>query len=327
MSGSRKGWKFGLLFLLGFWLTPWVAQAQPPDGVRGGVRQAPYDVMAAAVDESPSPAGEDTYLIGMGIYDITGPAAELGMMGYAMLDQKTAGLHTRLWSRALLIATPATGKRVALVVADLAMISQAVKQKVVARLKHTFGDLYGDENVLLSATHTHAGPGGYSHYTLYNLTILGFDEQNFEAIVNGIFQSIVRAHGNLAEGRIRIARGDLLDASINRSPKAYGENPAAERVQYEFDTDKTMTLLRLERLDGTAIGTVNWFAVHGTSMGNENLLISGDNKGYAAYLFEKLAGTDPLAPDFLLLSVGAFFFLSFLKSQKLSTRFPLQNIP
>jgi neutral ceramidase len=253
-------------------------------------------VLVAAVDESPSPVSEDTYLIGMGIYDITGPAAELGMMGYAMLDQKTAGLQTRLWSRALVIATPATGKRVALVVADLAMISQAVKQKVVARLEQTFGGLYGDENVLLSATHTHAGPGGYSHYALYNLTILGFDEQNFEAIVSGICQSIVRAHGNLAEGRIKIARGDLLDASINRSPKAYGENPAAERVQYEFDTDKTMTLLRLERLDGTAIGTINWFAVHGTSMGHDNLLISGDNKGYAAYLFDKLTGTDPLAP-------------------------------
>lgn len=32
---------------------------------------------------------------------------------------------------------------------------------------------------------------------------------------------------------------------------------------------------------------INWFAVHGTSMNNTNGLISGDNKGYASYLFEK----------------------------------------
>ena len=31
----------------------------------------------------------------------------------------------------------------------------------------------------------------------------------------------------------------------------------------------------------------SWFAVHGTSMNPSNTLISGDNKGYASYLFEK----------------------------------------
>lgn len=31
----------------------------------------------------------------------------------------------------------------------------------------------------------------------------------------------------------------------------------------------------------------SWFAVHCTSMNFTNTLISGDNKGYAAYLMEK----------------------------------------
>ena len=31
----------------------------------------------------------------------------------------------------------------------------------------------------------------------------------------------------------------------------------------------------------------SWYAVHCTSMNNTNQLISGDNKGYASYLFEK----------------------------------------
>ena len=31
----------------------------------------------------------------------------------------------------------------------------------------------------------------------------------------------------------------------------------------------------------------SWFAVHCTSMNYTNTLISGDNKGYAAYLMEK----------------------------------------
>ena len=109
--------------------------------------------------------------------------------------------------------------------------------------------------------------------------------------MDGIFQSIVRAHDNLAPGTLRIASGDLLDASINRSPEAYLRNPATERAQYAHDTDKRMTLLRLQGDDGREVGLINWFAVHATSMGNDNLLISGDNKGYASYLFEKLKGT------------------------------------
>ena len=35
------------------------------------------------------------------------------------------------------------------------------------------------------------------------------------------------------------------------------------------------------------MGMINWFAVHGTSLDNKNTLISGDNKGYAAYRFEE----------------------------------------
>ena len=52
------------------------------------------------------------------------------------------------------------------------------------------------------------------------------------------------------------------------------------------------TVMRLQGSAGQEVGLINWFAVHATSMGNDNLLISGDNKGYASYLFEKLKGTN-----------------------------------
>ena len=242
-------------------------------------------------------AGNTSFQVGSGIYDITGPAAELAMMGYGMTEQKTAGIHTRLRSRAFVIASPCNGKRVVFVSADLGQIFQAVKQKVVAKLKATYGTTYGDENVLLSATHTHAGPGGYSHYALYNLTIMGFDQQNLDAIVNGIYQSIVRAHTHLATGSIRVNSGDLLNTSINRSPTAYLLNPSTERARYTHDTDKLMTVLRLQTSTGAEVGMINWFAVHATSMGNDNLLISGDNKGRASQLFEKRKGTNYTATN------------------------------
>jgi neutral ceramidase len=252
--------------------------------------ESPLSTQSAALTDPC--ATNQGFQVGAGMYDITGPAAELGMMGYAMVDQKTAGIHQRLRSRAFVISSACNGKRVAFVSADVGQIFQGVKQQVVEKLRARYGTVYSDDNVVLSATHTHSGPGGFSHYALYNLTILGYDKQNFDAIVDGIYQSIIRAHDNLAPGTIRVASGDLLDASINRSPEAYLYNPATERAQYAHDTDKKMTLLRLQGDDGREVGLINWFAVHATSMGNDNLLISGDNKGYASYLFEKLKGTN-----------------------------------
>lgn len=39
------------------------------------------------------------YLIGVGSFDMTGPAAGVKMMGYANMDQSTAGIHFRLRGR------------------------------------------------------------------------------------------------------------------------------------------------------------------------------------------------------------------------------------
>lgn len=245
----------------------------------------------AALEDSAPCAGNAGYRVGAGSYDITGPAAELGMMGYADPAQKTEGIHLRLFARAFVVESPCNGQRVAIVSADLGQVFQSVHQAVIRKLGAA-GLPYDERNVLIGATHTHGGPGGYSHYALYNLTVLGFDRQNFEAITEGIFQAIRRAHGNLGEGRIRLGRGELDGASKNRSPQAYERNPAAERAGFSSDVDKEMTLLRFDAADGTAIGTVNWFAVHGTSMSKANRLITGDNKGYASYLFENAKGAD-----------------------------------
>jgi len=81
--------------------------------------------------------------------------------------------------------------------------------------------------------------------------------------------------------------GELDEANINRSPTSYLYNPPEERARYQHDTDHNMTMLKLTGTDGSQLGAFSWFAVHPTSMNNTNLLVSGDNKGYASYLMEK----------------------------------------
>lgn len=46
--------------------------------------------------------------------------------------------------------------------------------------------------------------------------------------------------------------------------------------------------------DNVAIGAINWFAVHATSMNNTNCLLSSDNVGYASILFEEYISQEHL---------------------------------
>ena len=79
------------------------------------------------------------YLIGTGIYDVTGPAAELGMMGMASIEQKTEGIQSRLFARAFIVCDQTSNKRVVILSADIWLCTQAVKTEVVKRLQSIYG--------------------------------------------------------------------------------------------------------------------------------------------------------------------------------------------
>lgn len=235
------------------------------------------------------------FYVGTGIYDITGPAAEVVMMGYASNEQITEGIHLRLRSRAFIFADNTNNKRTVFVSADLGQLFQGVKQGVMRKLQETYGDLYRDENVMLSATHTHCGPAGHSHYALYNISAYGYIEENYDCIVDGVYNSIVRAHNNLEPGYIEINSSTLNGTSINRSIVAYNNNDEDERNIFTDDIDRDMVMLNFKNSNGDLLGIINWFPIHPTSMGNTNHYISSDNKGYASYLYEKTMGTDYMA--------------------------------
>ncbi len=250
--------------------------------------------ITSTVGATGADAGEKdaSYLLGRGIADVTGEPAEVGMMGYARLEQQTSGIHLRQRSRAFIVADRSSDERVVVVTTDVGMIFAGVRDAVLRRLAQRHGSLYDGRNVLLTGTHTHAGPGGFSCYTLYNVSAFGFHEKTFNAMVDGIFESIERAHADLAPGTLSLARGKLANASVNRSLRAFGSNPAADRRHFPGAIDPTTTLLRVER-GGRSVGAINWFATHGTSLSPDNTLISGDNKGYAAYHWEhEVAGVD-----------------------------------
>lgn len=235
--------------------------------------------------------------VGTGIYDITGPSVEINFMGYALPGQRGQGIHQRLRARAF--AFNDGTKHFVFISVDGGMASDLVKMKVLDRLNEQLGEnVYTDDNLAFSGTHTHSGPAGFLQYVLYQVTSLGFVQETLDAWVEGISQAVVMAHHNLQGADIYLSQGKLYDSNINRSPTSYLLNPEDEQEAYEDgDTDKNMFLLNfvaasLKNSKGDdeppkQLGSLNWFAVHGTSMNNTNTLVSGDNKGYASYLLER----------------------------------------
>ncbi|KAJ3969998.1 Neutral/alkaline nonlysosomal ceramidase [Lentinula raphanica] len=235
------------------------------------------------------------YLLGLGTGDITGPVVETNMMGYASLAQTDTGLHMRQRSRVFIVAEQDNpSNTIVFINADIAMGDTGVRRSIVSNLTTLYPGLYTNENIAFVGTHQHSGVGGYLENLLPQITSLGYVAATANAIVQGTVLAVQRAHDSLAPGSLSLGNTTVLNANINRSPSAYLANPAEERARYEFDQDKELTLLRFDDTSGNARGFLSFFAVHGTSLYENNTLISGDNKGMAAYLYESMVEPDSM---------------------------------
>ncbi|ETW74738.1 hypothetical protein HETIRDRAFT_391411 [Heterobasidion irregulare TC 32-1] len=229
------------------------------------------------------------YLLGLGIGDITGPVVETNMMGYASLAQTDTGLHLRQRSRAWIVADAANpSNRFVFINADIAMGDTGIRRSVVSQLSSLYPGVYSNTNVALVSTHQHSGVGGYLENLLPQITSLGYVKETADAIVAGTVLAVQRAHASLAPGKLSIGNTSVVDGNINRSPSAYLANPAAERALYQYDQDKELSLLRFDDAQGNARGFLSFFPVHGTSLYENNTLVSSDNKGMAAHLYEAM---------------------------------------
>lgn len=258
-------------------------------------------VLARTGGKARRQASGDRYLLGVGKADMTGPVVEIGFAGYADLAQTGSGVRQRLYSRAFIVADAQNpDDRFVYLVLDTQTGDTAIRRGIlegIAALGSGYG-VYDKNNVAVTGTHSHAGPGAYFNYLLPQITNLGFDRQSYQAIVDGAVLSVKRAHESLTEGYLDFGTTDIDDAAINRSIFAYLANPSSERARYSDSVDTEMTLLRFRRAsDNKALGVLNWFAVHPTSIYQNNTIVAGDNKGVASWLMERDAESDDSAAD------------------------------
>ena len=242
-----------------------------------------------------SAAQTSNLLVGRGIGDITGEPLGAGMNGYAEMSQMSTGLHLRQRARAFIFAESADSPRIAMVTCEMGLMFQSIQLEVLRRLRERFGDTYHEGNVLLSATHTHVAPGGTSGHPMVDLSMFGFRPATFEANVAGIVDAIAMAHEDMAPTEIGMSHAELTNAGVNRSKQAFDANPAEDKAAFPTGIDPRSQTLQMYR-GGELVGVLNWFGEHATSMSTDATLVSTDNKGFAAWHWEReIAGQDYLS--------------------------------
>lgn len=235
-----------------------------------------------------------SFLAGFGTGVLTAYEPGTCMFGWGDPANVCEGVASDLLARALVLEERATRRRVAYVVCELGMISESVRRAVAERVCTAENGLV-DHDLMLTATHTHAGPGGFSTYLFYALSIPGVSQRVHDAIVDGVVVAIERALRALRPARVWVHDGWIPASepiAFNRSVEAYNRNADTAPVTWERRdeaVERTMTVLRVDDEHDVPMGLVSWFPVHGTSVHSENRLLGGDNKGWAARLCEAWA--------------------------------------
>ncbi len=235
---------------------------------------------------------------GFGKAEFTAWEHEISMMGWGRMDNRIVGAETPIYARAA--AFRSGGTTVVYVCLDLMAVSLRIRRQVIEAVQEKHPELH-ESNIIITATHTHSGPSGYSEYFFINLNGPGFSPVVCQAAVDGSVEATLQALENLQPAELRVGTADMpLDKPVafNRSWFAYNLNEDVEPVtEDERDSivNRTMTMLVAYDANDMAVGCINWHPVHCTSVHAENDKIHSDNKGLAAANLEADFGGDFVA--------------------------------
>lgn len=240
------------------------------------------------------PVSGDVLRAGFGRADITPPPG-LGLGGNGPEGRQARGWRTRLYARALVLQD-ARGERIALVVADLAHISALLQRRVAELLPTELG--ISADNLLLSATHTHSGPGHFYEATEFNLngsSVVGFDQTLTDFLAGQIAGAVQQAAEHPRQARVAWGQRAVWGLTRNRSYEAFRRNtprwdletpPPGLDPEYAA-VNPLWTMLRVDLATDAAgttyrpAGAYSIFAIHGTGNPSVTELYDADIHGIA----------------------------------------------
>lgn len=205
-----------------------------------------------------------------------GIPTQLGGYG-ARNGAPATGIHDTIYAKVLVMQSG--GTMAALVGLDICTTPRSLVEETIA--KAAIPGLTFD-NVLMSASHDHAGLEGMSmdrNNVLGNPHIGIFSEEVLQFVSERVAGALQEAVKNLEP--VTAGAGVAALRGMNRNRRHEGA-----------PTDEDMTVLRLDRADGSPLAVVVNYTAHGTIMTEDIMEISGGWAGVMQRTLEDLVGHD-----------------------------------
>jgi hypothetical protein len=175
-----------------------------------------------------------------------------------------------------------------LISTDICLMSPAEYDRVASKVQKLYG--IDPVNVWWSVTHTHSAPeiGTPGMYGVYlKDRVVTIDPAYTNMMEQKLIDGIKEARDKLEPAKLGLGWG-FSQANINRRAIDV-DGKASLGLNPDGPVDRRIGLIRIDRADGTPLALIANYAMHGTVLGPQNTLISGDAPGVVAqYVGEKL---------------------------------------
>ena len=225
------------------------------------------------------------------------PPPGLPMYGYFERAEAAKGTLDPLWARVLELE--AGGRRMALVTLDLGRVFGPVS---LERLREAVKNSSGVDFLLVTASHTHAGPNILDEYPS------GRPPAWEAAALDSIARAVAEASRRLVEVRLGTGYGKVYIGYNRRRVNPNGSVTMLWQNPDKLPTapvDPRVSILRIDTLDGRPLAVLVNYACHPVVFGPDNLQYSADFVGVMAETVEKSLAQPPAAQPLCLFLQGA----------------------
>jgi neutral ceramidase len=217
--------------------------------------------------------------------DIT-PDNSQQLLGYQA--RKSTGIHDRIHHRVTVLDDGTT--RFVLASSDICVIAPSEYDKVATMLQKELG--IAPENFWWTLTHTHSapelGPPGLPETFMGGRYTHQYDKAYTEATERKLIDAVAEAIKKLQPARLAVGWGHA-NANINRRARTV-EGKTSLGMNPDLPVDRRIGMLRIDKADGSPMALIANYAMHGTVIGGQCTLISGDAPGIVADYVEKKTG-------------------------------------
>ena len=217
--------------------------------------------------------------------DIT-PSDSQVLSGY---DPRTStGIHDRIYHRVVALDDGTT--QFFLISTEIVGMSPTMVDRVAAQLKRKYG--IDPMNLWWTVTHTHSapkvGPPGLGCVFLPERCREQVESTYTSYLEEKLIAAILEARNKLAPARLGVGWG-FSQANINRRAIDVNGN-ASLGLNPDGPVDRRIGLLRIDKADGTPLALIANYPIHGTVLGGESTVISGDAPGIVSEYIEQKLG-------------------------------------